>query len=85
MARLVLQLKKKKNYPIIIETGTNKLQQCFVSAHVCSDQNAKLRLSRMEGVEIKTSFRQTGHVSIMSLELKCSPTAALAALLLEEP
>lgn len=61
-------------YPRIIKAGTNKLWQCIVSAQVCSEQDAKSRLSGAEGTGIKTSYRQAGHISTVSSELRCSPS-----------
>lgn len=56
--KLVLPLEKIN--PRITKTGTNKLQQCFVSAQVCSEQDGQSQWGR--GVGIKTSFRPSPHL-----------------------
>lgn len=56
--KLVLPLEKIN--PRIMKAGTNKLQQCFVSAQVCSEQDAQSQWGR--GVGIKTSFRPSPHL-----------------------
>lgn len=56
--KLVLPLEKVN--PRIMKTGTNKLQQCFLSTQVCSEQDGQSQWGR--GVGIKTSFRPSPHL-----------------------